>query len=95
MNTRFRIVPDTNIVLASERSTSPHSPNREVFTRWMNDECQILISDDTLAEYAKKLIEHGFHTERIAEFLTLLEFAAEHIDIQHFICLYILPTSMI
>jgi predicted nucleic acid-binding protein len=84
MNTRFRIVPDTNVVLASERSTSPHSPNREVFTRWMNDECQILISDDTLAEYAKKLIEHGFHTERIAEFLTLLEFAAEHIDIQHF-----------
>lgn len=84
MKTRLRVVPDTNVVLASMRTTSLQSPNREVFTRWMNDECQILISDDTLAEYAEKLIAHGFSSEKISEFLTLIEFAAEHIEIDHF-----------
>jgi uncharacterized protein len=80
----FRIVPDTNIVLASERSSSLQSPNREVFERWIQGECTILVSPDTLAEYAEKLIAQGISRERIIEFLGLLTFAAEQITITHF-----------
>ena len=57
MKTSFRIVPDTNVVIASEKSTSKSSPNKELFERWSNDEFEILYSDDTLLEYIEKLRE--------------------------------------
>jgi hypothetical protein len=31
----LRAVPDTNVVLSSQRSTHPGSPNREIFERWL------------------------------------------------------------
>jgi len=45
MKTYFRVVPDTNVVIASEKSKSESSPNKEFFVRWKNHEFQILYSD--------------------------------------------------
>ncbi len=63
MKTSFRVVPDTNVVIASEKSTSESSPNREFFDRWRNDEFGILYSDDTLLEYIGKMRELGIPEE--------------------------------
>ncbi len=46
----FRAVLDTNIVLASKRTTNPASPNREVLDRWECGEYTLLYSDDALLE---------------------------------------------
>ena len=55
MKTSFGVVPDTNVVIASQKSTSESSPNREFFDRWRNCEFEILHSDDTLLEYIEKM----------------------------------------
>jgi len=57
MKTSFKAVPDTNIVIASEKSKFGSSPNREFFERWRNCEFKILYSDDALLEYIEKMIE--------------------------------------
>ena len=48
MKTLFSAVPDTNVVIASQKSTSDSSPNKEFFDRWRTDEFEILHSDDTM-----------------------------------------------
>ena len=53
--TDLRSVPDTNVLLASELSAGPTSPNREFFDRWKSDEFFVLYSWDTLREYIAKL----------------------------------------
>lgn len=57
MKTSFSVVPDTNVVIASQKSTSQTSPNREFINRWTSGEFEILHSDDTLLEYIEKLLE--------------------------------------
>ncbi len=52
----FKVVPDTNVVVASEKSTRSTSPNKELFERWRNGEFELLYSDDTLLEYIEKII---------------------------------------
>jgi len=65
MKTSFRTVPDTNVVIASEKSRSESSPNKEFFARWKNEEFQILYSDDTLLEYIEKMREKDIPEELI------------------------------
>jgi putative PIN family toxin of toxin-antitoxin system len=65
MKTSFRAVPDTNIVIASEKSKSKSSPNKEFFDRWRDEEFQILYSDDTLLEYIEKMMEKEIPEELI------------------------------
>lgn len=48
----LRAVLDTNVVLASDRTSHPTSPNREIVNRWLAGEFTLLISDDIAAEYA-------------------------------------------
>ncbi len=76
MKTSFKVVPDTNVVIASERSSSESSPNKEFFKRWENDEFEILYSDDTLLEYVEKMRDKNI-PERIIKKLirTILELA--------------------
>ncbi len=49
MNTLFRIVPDTNVVIASHNA-SPTSPNKEFFDRWEQDEFAVLYCEDTFED---------------------------------------------
>ncbi len=68
-NTSFTVVPDTNIVVASEKSTRSSSPNKEFFERWGHDEFELLYSDDTLLEYIEKLREKGIEEESIKKLI--------------------------
>jgi len=61
--TSFKVVPDTNVLIASEKSMSESSPNKEFFERWKNEEFDILYSDDTLLEYIKKMREKNIPEE--------------------------------
>jgi putative PIN family toxin of toxin-antitoxin system len=54
-----RAVLDTNVMLASQKTASAHSPNAEIVRRWKAGEFTLLITDDLLQEYAEKLIEKG------------------------------------
>ena len=72
MKTYFRTVPDTNVLIASEKSVSSISPNKEFFDRWENEEFKILYSDYTLLEYIKKMREKGISKENIKLFIIAL-----------------------
>jgi uncharacterized protein len=76
--TNFQVVPDTNILLASEKSLSLTSPNREFFERWRHEEFELLYSEDTLCEYIEKLTEMGIAENRIKKFIhAILELGKE------------------
>ena len=53
-----RVVLDTNVVLASERSGAATSPNREILGRWRAGEFLWLYSRDTVLEYSKDLTQN-------------------------------------
>ena len=52
----FRVVLDTNVIIAALKSRNPQSPTVELLTRWANREFLLLFSDDLLAEYIEKMI---------------------------------------
>lgn len=72
MKPYFRAVPDTNIVIASQKSRSEFSPNREFFDRWKNGEFAILYSDDTLLEYIEKMRELNIPEDVIKKLICAL-----------------------
>ncbi len=65
MENVFRTVPDTNVILASEKTTHPTSPNKEYLNLWYQGYFDLLYSRDTLREYVKKLRDEGIERERI------------------------------
>jgi len=67
--TSFKVVPDTNVLIASEKSISESSPNKEFFERWRNEEFDILYSDDTLLEYIEKMREKDIPEEIIKKLI--------------------------
>ena len=67
--TSFKVVPDTNVLIASEKSMSESSPNKEFFERWKNEEFDILYSDDTLLEYIEKMREKNIPEEIIKKLI--------------------------
>jgi predicted nucleic acid-binding protein len=81
MKTSFRSVPDTNIVIASEKSRSGSSPNREFFDRWEKGEFQILYSDDTLLEYIGKMKEKEIPERIIRRIIKSVMKLGQHIRI--------------
>ncbi len=81
MKTSFRVVPDTNVVIASEKSRSESSPNREFFDRWRNDEFEILYSDDILLEYIEKMRELNVSEEIIRKLIRAILELGRHISI--------------
>ena len=75
------MVPDTNVVIASEKSTSESSPNREFFDRWRNDEFEILYSDDTLLEYIEKMRKLGIPEEIMRKLVCATLELGRHVSI--------------
>ena len=59
MTSPFRAVLDTNVLLAAARSPHQTSPTAEILDRWQKREFELLVSLDTLSEYAEKLLSHG------------------------------------
>ncbi len=69
MAASLRAVLDTNVVLAAQRSSHPGSPNLEILDRWRRREFVFLCSLDILAEYAEKLLQHGFPAAEVEAFI--------------------------
>lgn len=81
--TSIRSVPDTNIILASQKA-GENSPNKEYFERWGNEEFELLFSQDTLSEYIEKLQEKNIPTEQAIEFISRIIQLGIQINIQYF-----------
>ena len=73
MSRLFKTVPDTNVILASEKTTSSTSPNKEYINHWLEGRIDLLYSDDTLLEYVEKLNEKGIKYTRIVKLLTSIQ----------------------
>ena len=69
---RFRVVLDTNVILAALLSRNPASPTVELLHRWHNGEFALLYCTDLLLEYQEKLITKQIHLERRLGFLSSL-----------------------
>ncbi len=78
----FRVVPDTNVIIAFEKTTNTKSPNQEFYDRWLNDEFVLLYSKDTQLEYIKKLLEQGIDREKIIKFVNNLLNLGESVEIK-------------
>ena len=67
---KFRIVLDTNVVLASALSESDDSPNREIIHRWAKENFDVLWTQDVLNEYIDKMKELGVSEDEIVAFVS-------------------------
>ena len=84
MKDLLRAVLDTNVILASQRTAHPTSPNREISDRWLAGEFTLLVSDDIAVEYAEKLHASGKDPARIESFLADVFLLAEFVEIRFF-----------
>lgn len=80
----LRAVLDTNVVLASHKSSNAQSPNREIIAKWRLGEFDFLYSKDTLAEYVEKLIDHHVSESDILAFIRAIGLLAESVNIEFF-----------
>jgi len=80
----LRAVIDTNVMLASRRSGSPHSPNAEVVSRWTAGEFAWLVTEDILAEYAEKLLGLGILSSDAEALLARLVLWGDPVEIRFF-----------
>lgn len=63
---RVRVVLDTNVIIAFHLSTNPQSVNTRVYQLWRNQrKLQLVVSDDTVAEYLEVLQRLGVSEHRI------------------------------
>ena len=60
---RVVAVLDTNVFVAAYLSRNPNSPTKEILTRWLNDEFDLLYSVDLQAEIAEKFAAKGVAQE--------------------------------
>ncbi len=79
-----RAVLDSNVLVAAQRSTDPHSPNRELIVRWKANEFTFLFSRDTLLEYVEKLLALSANREDAVEFVALISALGESVEIEFF-----------
>lgn len=80
----LRVVLDTNVVISSQRGQNLAGPNREIIRRWQSGEFICLFTEDTVMEYAEKLIELDVPEDRIRRFLTALRVLGEKVEVRHF-----------
>jgi predicted nucleic acid-binding protein len=80
----IRAVIDTNVVLASQRSSHATSPNAEIVTRWAAGEFDWLHTPDIIEEYAEKLLELGVPEAKITKLLALLQVGGVQVEIAFF-----------
>ena len=79
-----RAVLDTNVLVAAQRSTDAHSPNRELIVRWKANQFTFLFSRDTLLEYVEKLLALSANREDAVEFVALISALGESVEIEFF-----------
>lgn len=79
-----RAVIDTNVVLASQKSSNPGSPTREIIVRWSAGEFVWLLTKDMIDEYAEKLLEHGVSRLLVKALMVRLRQAGEFVPITFF-----------
>jgi len=80
----FRVVPDTNVIVASELAQKKQSPTREFVERWLDKEFLILYSKDTLLEYIRKLRDKNIPREKIVRLISDLSVLGILIEIKVF-----------
>ncbi len=76
---KFRVVFDTNVIIAALKSKNPHSPTVELLGRWKNGKFILLYCDDLLAEYQEKFLTRHILSELRTSFLENLREFGEHI----------------
>ena len=81
---RFRIVLDTNVVLAHVRAKSDDSPNKEIIHRWARGEFDVLWTQDVLNEYIDKMKEFGVSEDKIIKFVSQFIQFGEAVEIEFF-----------
>ena len=84
MSLLFKTVPDTNVVLAAEKSKSSTSPNKEYIAHWLEGRVDLLYSEDTLLEYVEKLNSESIDEDRIVELLTTILKLGKPVDIEFY-----------
>jgi len=84
MASPIRAVLDLNVLLAAARSPHLNSPTSEIFDRWQQREFELLVTLDTLSEYAEKLLSRGVPASDIEAFLTALAVHAELVTVAFF-----------
>jgi len=84
MASALRAVLDTNVLLAAARSNHATSPTAEILDRWQSHEFELLVSLDTLSEYAEKLLSHGVSASEVEAFLTTLAVHAKLVTVAFF-----------
>jgi len=82
--TTFKVVPDTNVFVAAEKSKHAASPNREFVNRWKNNEFEVLYSEDTLLEYISKLKEKGIDETTVRKLIQALFELARKVGIDFY-----------
>jgi predicted nucleic acid-binding protein len=80
----FRVVADTNVIIASELTRNRQAPNKEFRKRWLNEEFLLLYSLDVQIEYIKKLNEKGIYRNKISELLSDISVLGEYIEIKYY-----------
>lgn len=84
MKSSFSVVPDTNVIIASQKSRSAASPNKEFFDRCQNDEFELLHSDDTLLEYIEKMQALKVPEELIKKLIRAILSLSRHVNIEFY-----------
>jgi putative PIN family toxin of toxin-antitoxin system len=81
---KFRVVLDTNIIIASHLSESKDSPNKEIIHRWENDQFDVLWTDDTLHEYINKSKYFNVPEESIVKIISQFISFGEEVKIKFY-----------
>lgn len=79
----MRVVLDTNIII-SACFGGKDSPNSEILKRWKCDEFDLLVSQDIVHEYVKKLEFNNVSADYIVILLKNIYSMAVFVDIQFF-----------
>ena len=84
MSILFKTVPDTNVILAAQKTKSPTSPNKEYIEHWIEGRLDLLYSEDTLLEYVEKLYSEGIDEDQIVKLLTTILRIGNSIEIEFY-----------
>lgn len=81
---RYRVVADTNIFLSAQLSKNSTSPNKEFFVLFRQEVFTLLVSEDCLVEYIRKLEEKEIPRATVVEIVALLYKLGEEVKIKQF-----------
>ncbi len=84
MKTAYKVVPDTNVIIAAKKHPGSTSPNKEFVERWRQDEFFLLYSEDTLLEYIYKLRTQGVAESSIKKLIRAIFALGQEVRIQFY-----------